>query len=64
MNGLYDLMVIYAGAILVSPIIIILCINTILGELINTGKENPLKLDMTGKSYFGILVLVILGYII
>lgn len=69
MNAIYDLMLWYVIAIAISPIVVISCVNVVMAQ-IGVQKEGEVltklkyKIDLNGKSYFCILILVVVGFIV
>ena len=67
-NVLQDLILIYLAFALVSPIFIIGCINVILGQITTEGKRSlttvAAKIDLNAKSYFCVLVLIVIGSVL
>lgn len=67
MNIIQDFLMAYAILVLLSPMAVIGCINAVLSQVHLSGYPDSLcntyKIDLNSKSYFSVLVLVLITFI-
>ncbi len=59
-NVLQDLLLAYLLFVVVAPVFVIGCLNAILGQVSSSDLTRKPEIDLNGKTYLSVLVLIVI----